>query len=185
MPMEIIPKEKMTEDIERIFFSAIVHIENIKEPRLNDEQRITLLSIYTRGVKNCISMIHGNIDRLQYIKEPPRIYTSGISDSIDFIDDMIENIDTYAEDSNEPIIDIFEGESDIVVARLQLLLTQIYIMGIGDIATLHSMNKLNEKIAEHIEYIDSNLYDYLAKYPKEPEEYWEKLRNRFGFKGVF
>jgi len=185
MKIEIIPKEKMTEDVERGFFSAIVHIENITDPRLSEEQKIILLITYSRSVKNCISMIHGNINKIKYIKEPSLIYASGISDSIGYINEFIENIESYAEDSEEPIIDIFEGEFDITIAKLKLLLAQIYIMGIGDTADLYYMNKLNEKIAKAIEDIEDMLWDYLAEYPKVPEATWEKMRNRFGFKAVF
>lgn len=185
MSIEIIPKEEIKEEVESGFFSAIVHIENIKDPRLSEEQKMILLITYSRSVKSCISMTHGNINKIKYIKDPSLIYASGISDSIDYINEFIENIESYAEDSEEPIIDIFEGEFDITIAKLKLLLAQIYIMGIGNTADLHYKNKLNEKIAKAIEDIEDMLWDYLAEYPKVPEATWERMRNRFGFKAVF
>ncbi len=168
--MEIIPKDKVLKPAESWYSNTIKYIENIKEPRIDWYDRLFLLWIYNKGIKDGIGLLHNDSFRITaYEKEPLSAYTLGVGESIYMIKNMMDNLDKISE------------EHGLDIGKIRVSLTDIYMKGMRDIADLYRLHKLNEYIAKIIEDVDS----IIDIYDEEPEEAWEKIRNRLGVSVVF
>ena len=164
-PMEIIPKEKVLKPAESWFSNTIKYIENIKGPEIDWDERLLLLLMYNRGIRDSIGLLHDDTYRITfYEKDPLSAYMLGVKESIYMIRDMMDNIDKISE------------EHDVNIEKIRALLADLYMKGMRDAGDLHIRHKLDEKMVKVIEDVDA----ISAAHEEEPEEAWEKIRNRLG-----
>lgn len=174
MSIDIVPKEKMIPEAESWFYGIITYIENIKESIIDEderlfideEKRLPILAMYNKGFKDAISLLHDATNRVEYQKNPLSIYSLGIGESVHMINDIIENMEKISE------------KNYMDIEKIHILLIQIYMKGMKDAGDLYRRNRLNENIAKVIEDIDAILSSYTSSKGEEPEEVWEKIKNR-------
>lgn len=177
MPMKLIPEEKMMPEAESWFYKIVVYIENIKEQTvdkeederlfIDEEKRLTLFSMYNKGFKDLISLLNSASNRVEYQKNPLSIYSLGIGESTQMINDMIDSMGQISE------------RNYIGIEQILILFIKIYMKGMRDAGELYRRNRLNEKVVKVIDDIDSILSSYVSsKEDFEPEDAWEKIKNR-------
>ena len=175
MSIKLIPEEKMMPDAESWFYKIVIYIENIMEQTIgkeederlfvDEEKRLTLLSMYNKGFKDSMSLLNSALNRLEYQKNPLSIYSLGIGESTQMINDIIDSMGQISE------------RNYVDIEKIHILLIQIYMKGMKDAGDLYRRNRLNEKVVKVIEDIDTILSSYTSS-GEDPEEVWEKIKNR-------
>lgn len=175
MPMNIISEEKMMPEAESWFYTVVAYIDNIKEQvagkeedeRLfvDEEERLTLLSMYNKGLKDSIRLLIDASNRVEYQGNQLSIYSLGVGESSQMINAMIDSMGQISE------------KNYIDIEKLHILLIQIYLKGMKDAGDLYRRNRLNGKVVKVVEDIDNILSNYISS-EEDPEEAWEKVKNR-------
>jgi len=175
MSIKLIPEEKMMPDAESWFYKIVIYIENIMEQTIgkeederlfvDEEKRLTLLSMYNKGFKDSMRLLSDASNRVKYQKNPLSIYSLGIEEYSQKTSDMIDSMGQISE------------RNYVDIEKIHILLIQIYMKGMKDAGDLYRRNRLNEKVVKVIEDIDTILSSYTSS-GEDPEEVWEKIKNR-------
>ncbi len=160
--IKIVAKEDMLGESERWFTSMIRFTE---KNSINDEERLALFSTFNRGIKSAINLFYDTKGRIEYL-DHLSIYVLGVKETTFKINDMVKDMLQLIEKRN---IDAEE--------KIKILFVQAYTNGINLATDLYSRNKLNEDVIKVIEDFDTILSEYKGE---NPEEIWEKIRNRIG-----
>lgn len=160
--IKLIPEEEMLGKTERRFVDIIKYIENLTK---DDEERIALFATFNRGIKAGINLFYETKNRIEYQKDPLSVYIYGVRETIFVTQNMIE--DTLNLIKEREIEDVGIGISYI----------QIFMKGIDKAGDLYQRNILGEDVYNIVEDFDKILSEYEGK---DPEEIWEKIRNRIG-----
>jgi hypothetical protein len=160
--IEIVPEEEMLKGPGIYFMGIIKEIENITN---NDEERLALFATFYRGIKKATQLIKETRDRIENYT-PWYSYSLGVKESIYVINDWIYETEEMISKNK-----IKFEEVD------QLSYVRIFMDGISKGIGLIQANKMNEEFFTIIENFDKILLEYEGK---DPEEIWEKIRNRVG-----